>query len=129
MHLNVDELRVFAYEPEDGTTSAAIKLSHRHSQSEIVRMDTASPRENLRAALEELVEKTNPNPAKITTPSFYPFDLVEVTLPESFQDGVVSKIDFDFHTLRWKYTVNCNLSHASGDFDAADLSRLEDDEW
>jgi hypothetical protein len=121
VHLKIRELKVEQYHPADNHPSAAMRIEHRHSGSVIENNDTNSPRENLRRALSRLMELTNSNPTAVTSPNFFPFDIVIVRMPESTQEGYVRGIDFDYTIKRWKYDVACNQSHASGIYDAADL--------
>jgi hypothetical protein len=126
MHLKIRELKVELYHLDDNALdddhpSTAIRVEHRHSGSVVENNDTNSPRENLRRALASLVKQTNPKPSVVTSPNFFPFDLVIVRMPESTQQGFVRGIDFDYKIRRWKYDVACNQSHADGVYDAADL--------
>ncbi|MEM9825110.1 MAG: hypothetical protein AAF958_00900 [Planctomycetota bacterium] len=125
MHLKSNELRVQQYIRDDGVTSAAIKLIHRHSDSVVVCDDSPVPRQNLHRAIERLMQQINPNRAVVTTPRYYPFDEVVVRLPDSFQPGEVAAIEFNYQTRRWTYQVTCNMPSASGTYDAADLTLRE----
>ena len=127
MHLKLDELRVYRFEPEDGTESAAMKVVHRPSQTIVVHDDSDRPVDNLRGALAQLVAEITTNPKLVTKPDFYPADRVTVRLPDSFQEGDVTAIEFNFRTRRWKYDVECRMHTASGSYDSADLY-LDDDE-
>lgn len=128
MELRSEDCRVKLFHPADGTESAAIKLHHRQTRSDVVVDEEASRLKNLRLAVGRLVDRLNPNPDHITKPTYHLFDRVQVHLPSSTQSGHVSRMMWDFRIKRWKYYVDSPNKHVNQFFDAADLS-LDEEIW
>ena len=55
MQLLANEIKIFAFTPDDGSESAAIRVVHRTNQEEFINNETTSQRENLRRGLLEMV--------------------------------------------------------------------------
>jgi len=127
MQLLAHEISIHALTPYDGSTSAAIKVVHRTLRDEATNDDTASQKENLRRAVRQLIQSMNPNPEHITIPSLVIFDSVQVQLPESYHDGRIERIRWDFTRREWKYFVACHRKFVSAWYELADLQPLDDD--
>ncbi len=121
MQLIAQELAIHSLMPYDGTQSAAIKVVHRTSREEAENNDTPLQRENLRRAILGLLQKMNPNPDHIKIPKLVIYDTVRVRLPDSFQDGSIDRVAWDFKRKEWKYYVACKQTVASSWYEAADL--------
>ena len=124
MQLIAQELAIHSLMPYDGTKSPAIKVVHRTSREEAVNNDTAVQTENLRRAILALLEKMNPNPDHIKLPKLVIYDTVRVRLPDSFQDGRIDRIAWDFKRKEWKYYAACKNTVASAWYEAADLELM-----
>ncbi len=125
MELGSHEVVIHRFVPNDGNNCSAVKVVHKTSRSEVLNDDTVSQRENLRRAMTILCNKINPNPAHIESPRYMMFDHVKVRLPQSFHEGDIVKIHWDFTPSRWKYYVDCHNEHISAWYDADDL-RIEE---
>ena len=121
MQLISQELTIHSLTPYDGTKSAAIKVVHRTSREEAESNETPSQTQNLRMAILGLLLKMNPNPDHITSPKLVIFDTVRVCLPDSFQDGRIERVAWDFKRKEWKYFVECKRTVASAWYESADL--------
>ena len=124
MQLIAQELAIHSLTPYDGTKSPAIKVVHRTSREEAVNNDTALQTENLRRAILALLEKMNPNPDHIKLPKLVIYDTVRVRLPDSFQDGRIDRVAWDFKRKEWKYYAACKNTVASAWYEAADLELM-----
>ncbi|MDB4759600.1 hypothetical protein OAG34_00155 [bacterium] len=124
MQLIAQELAIHSLTPYDGTKSPAIKVVHRTSREEAENNDTPLQTENLRRAILALLQKMNPNPDHIKIPRFVIYDTVRVRLPDSFQDGSIDRVAWDFKRKEWKYYVACKLAVASAWYEAADLELM-----
>ena len=124
MQLIAQELAIHSLMPYDGTNSPAIKVVHRTSREEAVNNDTAVQTENLRRAILALLEKMNPNPDHIKLPKLVIYDTVRVRLPDSFQDGRIDRVAWDFKRKEWKYYAACKNTVASAWYEAADLELM-----
>jgi len=121
MQLISQEIAIHAFTPYDGSLSTAIKVVHRTSRQEAMNDETPSQIENLRRAMLELLNLMNPNPDHIKVPKLMIYDVVRVRLPDSFQDGRIDKLAWDFKRRDWKYYVECKLRVVSAWYERADL--------
>lgn len=124
MQLMAQELAIHSLTPYDGSKSAAIKVVHRTSREEAENCDTPLQTENLRRAVLALMQKMNPNPDHIKAPKLVIYDTVRVRLPDSFQDGRIDRVAWDFKRKEWKYYVACKHAVASAWYEAADLELM-----
>jgi hypothetical protein len=124
MQLFAQELAIHCLTPYDGTLSAAIKIVHRTSREEAESSETPVQTENLRRAILALLRQMNPNPDHITSPKLVIFDTVRVRLPDSYQDGRIERVAWDFKRKEWKYYVECRQTIASTWYEAADLELM-----
>lgn len=127
MQLSNTDILIHAFTPDDGSESAAVKVSHKTMREEVVNNETISPRHNLRLALFQLVEKMNPNPANIPNPRLVPFDHVQVNLPQSVHEGEVTRLSWDFPRREWRYFVECPNRAVSTWYVLADLDQVDED--
>lgn len=127
MQLMSQEIAIHSLTPYDGSTSAAIKVVHRATRKEATNDETPSQTENLRRAIRELLYLMNPNPDHIAIPKLMIFDAVRVRLPDSFHDGHIEKIAWDFKRRDWKYFVQCHRKVVSSWYELADLDTLVED--
>lgn len=121
MQIRSDDIVIHAFTPSDGSESAAIKIVHRKSGKEIVNDSTASKRDNFRHAMLDLVQAINPSPNEITTPELILYDEVRVRLPQTFHDGKVTDLTWDYTSLEWRYFVECSESKVTNWYVMADL--------
>ena len=124
MQLIAQELAIHSLMPYDGTKSSAIKVVHRTSREEAENNDTPLQTENLRRAILLLLQKMNPNPDHIKNPKLVIYDTVRVRSPDSFQDGRIDRIAWDFKRKEWNYYVTCKNTIASTWYEAADLELM-----
>jgi hypothetical protein len=124
MQLIAQELVIHSLTPYDGTQSAAVRVVHRTSREEAENGETPVQTENLRRAILALLRKMNPNPDHIKNPSLVIFDIVQVRLPNSYQDGRIERVAWDFKRKEWKYFVECKQTVASTWYEAADLELM-----
>lgn len=126
MQIRADDIAIHAFTPSDGSESAAIKVVHRQSGKEVINDSTPAQRTNLRHAVLELVMGMNPSPDQICAPLILLFDRVRVNLAQSFHDGQVMDLTWDYKRAEWKYFVECNESKVTNWYVAADLDVLDD---
>lgn len=126
MQVRADDIAIHAFTPSDGSESAAVKVVHRQSGKEAVNESTASPRDNLRLALLDLIGELNPSPEEIPPPAIVLFDRVRVNLPQSFHDGEVKDLTWDYTRAEWRYFVECSESKVTNWYVAADLVHRQD---
>ena len=124
MQLMAQELAIHTLTRYDGSQSAAIKVVHRTSREEAESSESAIQTANLRQAILQLLQKMNPNPDHITIPSLVIFDTVRVRLPESYEDGRIDRVAWDFKRKEWKYYVECKRAVASAWYELADLELM-----
>lgn len=125
MQLLASDILIHAFTPDDGSSSAAIKIVHRTGRQEVINHDTDSQRENLRRAVLAMVAKLNPNPELIPPPALLLFEQVRVHLPQSVHEGQIARISWDFARGEWTYFVECASPLVSTWYVQADLSVLE----
>ena len=125
MQLIAQELVIHSLTPYDGTQSAAVRVVHRTSREEAENSETPVQTENLRRAILALLRKMNPNPDHIKNPTLVIFDIVQVRLPNSYQDGRIERVAWDFKRKEWKYFVECKQTVASTWYEAADLELMK----
>lgn len=126
MELQDTDFQIRRFFPDDGSTSAAIKLLHRTDQAEVMCDQTPCPVENLRRAVAKMTSDLNPNPATIREPSLLLFDEVTVKLPESTQFGRITRAAWDFKCAQWNYFVQCQNDHSSAWYELADLQLFKE---
>ena len=127
MQLAAQDISVFAFAPDDGSDSAAVKVLHRTARHEVINNETASQVQNFRHALVALFEMMNPNPDHIPVPGLMIYDPVRVTLPQSIHEGQITEISWDFKRSEWKYFVKCPNEVVSTWYVGADLQVLGED--
>lgn len=121
MEIRAGDMLIKKFEPDDDSESAAIKLQHKPSQTEVINEDTVSQRENLRRAVLAMIDVMNPKPGRIKMPRLLIFDQVKVHMPQVTHDGEISKQAWDFVTSQWKYFVDCHNAHLNAWYFSADL--------
>ena len=121
MEIRASDMLIKVFEPDDKSVSAAIKLHHKPSQTEVENEETVSQRENLRRAVRNLIDTMNPKPGKIKEPRYVLFDQVKVHMPDTVHDGEVARQAWDFVTSQWKYFVDCHNSHVNAWYYSADM--------
>ena len=126
MQIRADDIAIHAFTPSDGSESAAIKVVHRQSRKEMVNDSTNSPRTNLRHAVLDLIMEMNPSPEQISAPVIVLFDRVRVNLPQSFHEGQVTDLTWDYTCSEWKYYVECSENKVTNWYVAADLDVHDD---
>lgn len=124
MQLMAQELTIHSLTRYDGTPSPAIKVVHRTSRDTAENCETPLQTENLRRAILSLLGKMNPNPDHIKIPKLVIYDAVRVRLPDSFQDGRIERVAWDFKRKEWNYYVKCKHVVASTWYESADLELM-----
>jgi hypothetical protein len=128
VQLLADEIAIHAFIPDDGSESAAVKITHRTSQHEVINHDTNSQWHNFRHGLFALIASINPNPDHIPPPKLVLFDHVRVNLPQSVHEGQITRLSWDYARSEWQYFVQCPKEVVSTWYIAADLLWLDSEE-
>ncbi len=122
MQLHHDDIIIHTFTPDDGSESAAVKVVHRTGREQVIVNDTPSQLDNLRQVISKLCSKINPNPKHISLPKMFPFDKVQIHLPESTQRGEITKISWDFPNKEWRFYVVSPKEVATNWYIGADLT-------
>ena len=126
MQIRSEDIAIHAFTPSDGSPSAAIKVVHRQTGKEVVNDASESQRTNLRNAIRDLVKAMNPSPEQIRPPELVLFDQVRVNLPNTFHQGEITDLTWDFTRGEWNYFVECSEKKVSDRYVVADLELQED---
>ncbi len=126
MQLRADDLAVHVFTPSDGSESAAIKVVHRPSGKESINDATECQIKNLRLAITTLLTAMNPHPEQIYPPEMILFDHVRVNLPESFHDGDIKDMSWDYTSSEWRFFVECTETKVTNWYVVADLEPIEE---